>query len=157
GLEPGLFAGLLQKSFAIPTVSRCDLRQQQATRISFADQQAMFADFDFANVLHSLHRREYGDFKLDGGKFRFCQRHESGIAYSGGNRAFRRASIQRTRGMNITNTTTQLLALMNGYEDSMRFVERPRRNVGQTRRLAREIGLDGVPCDLKEKLLVVFS
>jgi len=155
--QSGFPARFLQKTLAGPAIRRGDLWQQQAASISFADQQAVLADFDIADIVDVLHRRKNRNFELDVGKFTEREGRESRIARRRSYRAVRRATKKRARRLHVSDAAAQLATFVKGNEDSMRFSQHTIRYVGQTGRLAQEMGLNRISRDLQKDLPIAVS
>ena len=127
GLAPGIqrqagfAAGLLEKSFPVPTIFDGNLGQQQAAANAIGDEQAVAPDF------HCLGKNrdqagEYAQRNLQLRSFFQGHRQETGIVESGGAGSFRHGAIQRRDGQRIPDASPQL-AMVFAMTFAMKFAE----------------------------------
>ena len=113
GLAPGIqgqagfAAGLLEKSFPVPTIFDGNLGQQQAAANAIGDEQAVAPD------LHGLGKNrdqagEHAQRNLQLRSFFQGYRQETGIVESGGAGSFCHGAIQRRDGQGIPDASPQL-------------------------------------------------
>ncbi len=105
--QAGFAAGLLEKSFPVPTIFDRNLGQQQAAASAIGNEQTVAPDF------HRLGKNrdqagEHAQRNLQLRSFFQGHRQETGIVESGGPGSFRHGAIQRCDGQRIPDASPQL-------------------------------------------------
>ena len=99
-------AGLLKKSFPVPTIFDWDLGQQQAASSAIRDEQAVAPDFH----CRGMNRGQAGEHtqrNLQPKSFLVRHRQETGIFESSGARRLGHGAIQRRDGQGITDASSK--------------------------------------------------
>ena len=113
GLAPGIqrqagfAAGLLEKSFPVPTIFGGNLGQQQAAANAIGDEQTVAPDFHCLGM-NREQAGEYAQRNLQLRSFFLGHRQETGIVESGGAGRFCHGAIQRRDGHGIADASPQL-------------------------------------------------
>src|SRR5262245_55020517 len=94
---------------------------------------------------------------MDVKKFRRHHRHKPGISDCGSDGTFSGAAVKRTRRMNVADAAAQNVSFVNGNEYSACLSQCAGSDLRQPRRLAREIGADGISGDFQKKLLIFLN
>ena len=105
--QTGFAAGLLEKSFPVPTIFSGNLRQQQAAANPIRDEQTVAPDFHCLGM-NRKQAGEYAQRNLQLGSFFLGHRQESGIVESGSAGSFRHGAIQRRDGQSIADASPEL-------------------------------------------------
>src|SRR5216684_4143430 len=104
--QASLAAGLLKKSFPVPTIFDWDLGQQQAASSAIRDEQAVAPDFH----CRGMNRGQAGEHtqrNLQPKSFLVRHRQETGIFESSGARRLGHGAIQRRDGQGITDASSK--------------------------------------------------
>lgn len=120
--QPGLAAGLLEESGAIPFVFDGDLGQEQAAAAVLSDEETVASDFDFFGV-NRLRGRENAELDFEMRSFVRGYGRKAVVVESGGTRGFRDSTIDRTGGKHIANASAQLSKQIERSESAARFGE----------------------------------
>ena len=144
-----------KKSFGIPLPFGRDLRQQQPSTPSLADDQAVTTDFDFARSRNRFERAEQRQLDLDAWNLLNGDSRKPWILARGTYGAARNHAAERLVGFNVPDAAAQVALRMQAHECPAVNRERAGQRHSDSRRMSR-VTDDGLPRDPQEQATIVF-